>query len=374
MNDAVTLERMPSTELIDPKVLTPAQVFSTEGGVDAVLARITAEVRAFKGDMSTAIGRKDIASFAYKVARSKTLLDKWGQELGRTHYDAWKVISNERTLIEKALDALRDEVRKPLTDWENAEQARVDAHEQALAQLIAIGGTFHLEPSVREIDAHLAELDAAPQRDWQEFTVRAAEAAEGVRKKLTALREAAVKREAERAALERLRQEAAAREQREREERIAAAAAERARQQAEEKAQAEARAAERRAALERERIEQERLRAEREKADAIARAERAEADKNAAAERAERARKEAEEKAARDQLAAIEAERKRVADSKAAEDAAAAKREANAKHVAKINKAIADALGDCAGLDTKTAHIVIAAIARGEIPHITVSY
>ncbi len=377
MNDIAIQERPPSTDLVDLKVLTPAAVFSAEGGVDAIIKAITEKVRAFKGDMSTALGRKEIASFAHKVSRSKTLLDGWGKALGQNHYDSWKAITAERGRIEDALDALRDEVRKPLDDWEQADQDRVGAHEGALACLIALG-EYRTELNVADIDTRLAQLTAAFARDWQEFTVRATEAEAAARKGFLSLREATVKRNAERAELARLQQEQAAREQKEREDKIAADAAERARVEAETRAAREAAETAAKAERERQRIAQEAVdaiaRAEKAEADKKAAAEKAERDRQAAAEAAERARVAAEEKADRDRVAAIEAERKRIADAKAAEDAATAKREANLKHVAKINKAAADALVECAGLEPKVAHIVIAAIARGEIPHVSIAY
>jgi len=270
MNDAVTLEKAPSTDLVATDVLVPAKVFAP-GGVDAILEQIAAKVRAVKTDISTAAGRAQIKSLAHKVSRSKTALDEMGKTLGQDHYDAWQATTSERAKIRTALDALRDEVRKPLTDWENAEQARVDAHQGALASLIALG-TYRDNLNVADIDTRLSQLTSQFARDWQEFTVRATEAEAEARKGFLSLREATIKREAERAELERLRQAEAARVQKERDERIAAEAAERARLAAEAKAAAETKAAEERAEFERRRIEQD-------KAAAIARAEKADADR-----------------------------------------------------------------------------------------------
>lgn len=378
MNDTVTLERAPSTELVDATVLTAAAVYSAEGGVDAILAKITEKVRAFKGDMSTAIGRKEIASFARKISSSKTLLDKLGKDLGQKHYDSWQTICAERNRIEAALDKLRDEVKKPLDDWEKIEEDRVADHEGALAAVLSLAADLPAEPAAAFLEQRLTRLDGLPARNWQEFTVRATEALAAVRKTLTGLRDAAVKRAAERAELERLRLEQIARERKEREDKIAAEAAERARIEAETRAAREAAEAAAKAERERQRIAQEAAdaiaRAEAAEAAKLAAAEKAERDKKAAAAAAERALQAAKEAAEREQQEAIAAEQKRVADAKAAEEAATAKREANLKHVAKINKAAADALHACAGLDTKTAHIVIAAIARGEIPAVSISY
>lgn len=354
MNAVAEIGRQAITDLVVNNVLSATVVFAP-GGVDDILKKLADEVRAIKTDISTPTGRKAVASLAHKIARSKTALDKLGKDLGETHYKSWKAITAERTRIETTLDALKDEVRKPLTDWENAEDDRVKGHEIALAELQGFA-VFTSEPTVEKIDSLLCILEKHPPRDWQEFSARAAEATVDVIAKLTAKRAEIVQRETERAELERLRREKAEQEQRARDAKIAAEAAARAKAEAEAKASREADEAARKA-------EQEKQKVEREKAAAIARAEKAEADKKAAAARAEREKQEA-----------VEAERRRVATAKAAEDAEIARREANKKHVAKINKEVADALVGAADLDARQAMGVVAAILRGDVPHTTISY
>ena len=342
MNATTEIEKAPGTDLVLNKVLTPAIVFAP-GGVDAILKKIENEVAAFEPDVSTSVGRKAIASIAHKVARSKTALDEMGKDL----VSEWKkkagAVDAERRIIRDRLDALKDQVRKPLTDWEDAEKARVCRHEDALASLEELG-VFGGDPSLAEIERRLADLEALPHRDWQEYAQRYLDASIAVSAKLKTMRDAAAKREAEQAELAKLRAEQAAREAKERDERIAAEAAERARKDAEAKAEAE-----------RQRVERERIAAEE-------RAARAEAEVKAAVERAER-----------DRLAAIEAERQRAAAEKAAEEAAAAKREANKRHAAKIHNEIKAALSKIA-ISEADAIAIIEAMARGEIPHVRITY
>src|SRR5882724_12966752 len=125
-----------STELatLDISAVTAVTVYGTPQGVDNVLAQITTAARkaVADADISTPGGREAIRSMAFKVARSKTALDAMGKELGQTHYSAWKAITGERAKIEAALDLLRDQIRKPLTDFEEAERTRVANHEAAL--------------------------------------------------------------------------------------------------------------------------------------------------------------------------------------------------------------------------------------------------
>lgn len=358
-------EKPVSSDLIVVEKLTPMAVFAP-GGVDDILAKIAREVRSVHTDISTKAGRDAVASLAYKVARSKTALDKMGKELGENHYKSWKAITSERSRIETELDALRDEVRKPLTDWENAEKKRIDDHEAAIANIVLLADISELEPTAATVSDRIITMEQLPVRDWQEFAKRSEAATAETKLKLGSALSAAVRRESERAELERLRAEQVAREQKERDDRIAAEAAERARVEAEQKAAREAEEAARAAEVERRRIEQE-------KAAAIARAEKAEADKKAAAAKSEQDAKDAAEAAERNRLAAIETERKRVADEAARVAAETAKREANTKHRAKINNEVLAAFVG-KGVDPEIGKAVIAAIARGEIPHTRISY
>ena len=338
--------------IITIETLTPAIVFAP-GGVENIISKLEAEVRAIATDISTEAGRKAVASLAYKVARSKTALDEMGKQLVADLKAQTGKIDAERRTIRDRLDALRDEVRKPLDDFERAEKTRVDGHEVAIAAILQAAQVGDLDAA--GIKARLEQVGSLTQRDWQEFATRATATADEVRKALQAALALAEKREAEAAELARLRAEQAERERREREERIAAEAAERAKAAAEAKAEQDAAAAAAKAAAEQQRIE-------REKAEAIARAEKAEADKKAAAEKAER-----------DRLAAIETERKRVADAAAKEAAEKVRRERDKAHRAKINNEALAVLTSL-GLETETGKVIIAAIAKGDVPHISIEY
>lgn len=64
-----------TTELISLENLTPAVIFKEKGG-DPIVEQIRKEVMAIDRDISTPEGRKNIASIAHKVARSKTFIDE----------------------------------------------------------------------------------------------------------------------------------------------------------------------------------------------------------------------------------------------------------------------------------------------------------
>jgi len=328
--------------IIDTDPLTPATVFAP-GGVEGIISKLETDVRAIERDITTEAGREAVKSLAYKIARSKTALDDMGKELVAEIKKKSGAIDAERRIIRDRLDALKDEVRGPLTEWEAAEAERVKDHEAGLCVIIE-STRFVVPPTAEMIRQRFAEIAFYDCRDWQEFKERADAAYAEAKATLDAMEQAAEQREADAAELAALRKQAAERAEADR---IAA----------EEKAKAERQAAEQAAAAERERI-----RADQQAKNDQAQAERAEADKIAAAARA------------------VEQERERVARAKADEERATAKREANKKHVAKVHKEIGAALVAYLFHDTpdeegdELVSTIVDHIAAGRIPHVSITY
>lgn len=206
------MSTLSTIENIENKVLTAAEVFATPDSLTALIQGIRAEVETEAPDLSTAASRQRIASLAYKVARSKTALDDLGKQLVSEWKTKSSAVDKERKRVREELDALRDEVRKPLTDWEAA-QERIAAESARI--------------EAERIEAEKAEAERIE-----------AERQEAIRKQLEeiAARESAVKAEEERIAREaaaKIAAERAEAERIEREARIAAEAAEKAKRDAE---------------------------------------------------------------------------------------------------------------------------------------------
>ena len=350
-------------ELVLIENLKPAEVF-VAGGLDTVIDLIEKEVRSHALDISTDAGRKHIASLAHKIARSKTALDKMGKDLVSGWKEQSKKVDLERARVWDRLEALQKEIRSPLTEWEDAEKARVARHEAGIARIEGAGHDTLANwqsLSVEAMSDRLREIEGG-KTDWQEFANRAEHA---TKEASLAIKEAIRKREAydaEQAELARLRQAEAERLQKEREQRIADEAAAKAKAEAEAAAKAEA-----------ERAEQQRLAILHDKEAAEQRAKRAEEEKKAAEEKAERDRLAALEKAKVEAEAAAKAERDRIAAEKAAEDAATAKREADKRHKARVNNEALQAL-IAAGLPETHARAAIEAVAKGLVPHVKIQY
>lgn len=379
-----------NTEVVTVQKENALQVFSADQGLDPYLAKIRAEIEGFVPDVTTAKGRKEIASIAYKVAQSKTALDNVGKELVAELKAVPAKIDAERKRMRDLLDSWKDEVRAPLTEWENAEAARVARHQSSIDQI-------NLRLECRDLDA--AELKANIAclegveicADWEEFE---AEAARSKDKALTALRDALVireKHEAELAEIAKYQAEKAAREQQEREERIAREAVEQSQREAEAKAQvyrenvareaAEAEAAAKRREAELiEQAAQQQRQAEQQKRDAEAAAEQARLNAELAEQRRIAAEKQAEldridaEKRQADAVERAEkAERQRQADEAARLESEAAAREADRAHKTKINRDAVAAFV-AGGMTEDCAKQAVTLIAKRQIPNISIAY
>ena len=316
-------------------------VFTNNDQLDPLIELIEKEARSLVPDVTTKKGRDAIASMAHKVARSKTYIDNAGKVLVAELKALPKQIDESRRVVRERLDALKDEVRRPLTEWE-AEQERIKAEEAMNAmhaEALEMNIKFDQELAAKfEADHEMALLmDKDIDRE------RADKAAEAERQRIA--REEEIKRQAE----EKAKREAAEKAQRE----IDAAAAR-----------------EREAILAKERAERERIeaqqRAEREQREAAERAERekqaaVEAERRKAQEEADRIRREAEQ---REQVRLDEEKRKAEEESR---------RAADVEHRRGINTAAVQALIN-QGIPHEWAKACIIAVALGKVPATTIKY
>lgn len=365
MND---MTEVTGTALALPEPVALAALFQTPDKIAALIASVEAEARAHVPDLTTKKGRDAIASLAHKVARSKTALDSAGKDLNADLRAKISVVDEERRKIRDRLDALKSEVRKPLDEWEAAEQARLEALK---ARLDRLSNAAPAEDTSESIMAIIARVEATVIDDaWAEYLPHAAKAKDATLARLRKQLVATKAREDQVAELERLRAEAAAREE-----------ADRIRREAEEaevrRIAAEKAEAERAAQIEREKQEAAAEAEARAKAEADRLAQEAAARESALA----REKQEAEERHARElsqakarEEAAAQAERDRIEAERKAEADAAEKRRADADHANRIKAAIRDALvlltasyGDD---DMHLAADIAIAIYEGQIPHV----
>lgn len=362
-----------STELTVIEKMNPVEVFTKEGGAVPIVEEIEKFYRSIDRDVSTNKGRDNIRSIAHKIGGNKAEFERAKTAVKDALKKQVDIIDGEARTIKTRLEALQEEIRAPLTAFEQKEKTRVKTHEERLQAIsdrtLFIGETPTSETVQQRLDS-LKDFEGAV---WEEFAERGKQSFDAAKKVLLAALSQRKEQEAQAAELERLKAEEA---ERKRQEELKAAA-EAARIVAEEKAAAEARAVAEKEKAEKDRIEAQRAAAEKAAADARAAKEAAEAKAKADATAAEAKRvadlAAAAEKAEKEKAAAVAAEQKRAADARAAEEAATAKREADTAHRKKINGEALAAMVQ-AGLSNDAAKIIITAIAKGSIPHVSIGY
>ena len=122
---------MAKQELIVPYLgnLTPAAVYADVGELDKIVEDIRKACDGVVFDMETKKGQNECRSFAFRITRSRTLLDDLGKDYASDLRKRLKTIDGQRKEMRENLDNLRDDIRAPLTELEEAEkalQAKID--------------------------------------------------------------------------------------------------------------------------------------------------------------------------------------------------------------------------------------------------------
>ncbi|NBK38185.1 hypothetical protein EON09_06530 [Pseudomonas soli] len=350
------------------------------GGLQQFIDLVKGEVEGEVPDLMTRKGRERIASLAAKVSKSKTAVEKPGRDYLRRLKEMPKVVEAELRDFVTKMDTLRDETRRPLTEWEAAEDARIDRHNDTINHMKDLAtelGALDAE----QLQARINELSGFQLGEaWEEFEAEAARTKEASLNAVQAALLARQKYDAEQAELARLRR---AEEERAEQDRIRAAqeaAVEAERQRVAQEQQAEREAAARReqelidqaAAQERE-AENQRLQLKLQAEQAERARVQAEADRVATEQRMEQERQAA---ARRQEEAAEQArqEERRRADAAAAEIVRQqVDRERDEAHRRTINRAALDAF-IAGGMPEACAKQAVTLIAQRKIPNIAITY
>jgi hypothetical protein len=361
------------------------------GGLGRFLEAVTAEVTAEVPDLTTRKGRERIASLAAKVSKSKAAVEKPGRDYLKRLKEMPKVVEAELREFVSSMDALRDATRQPLTDWEKAEDARIDKHNDAIERIRLL--SVDLDGiTAEDLVERVAQLEAIALGDaWEEFEAEAARAKDKALGVLRAALTARQQYEAEQAELAKLRAEAEARAKADHEAAIAKAAAEQARIEAEQRAQAERDAAAKREQALIDQAAQAQRDAEQKAREAEAAAANQALQLKLAAEQAERQALQAEAdrvegirraeqqsiEAAKRQAEAVEqarlaeiARQKAITDENLRQQKA---READAAHKSKIMGAAKEALMSL-NITEELAKAIVLKIARREVPNVTIQF
>lgn len=328
-------------------------------------------------DVATKKGRDALRSFAAEVRSEKASINKDRLRLTKEWRDLTSQVNEAGKQIDERLEALAVETRAPLTEWEEAEKARVDWCKQVISDLKA-GAVVSIDDTTETVRARgkaawevlikpetFGEMldEAVAAKDATVATLKTAlarlEKEEADRAELEKLRAAEIERlrvEEEKAAAAEIERRMAEGARLEEERKAAAEQAEKDRIAAAEKA-AEERV--RREAEEAAQAERDRVRREHEEALAAERAKVAEAERLREAEAARVAEQE-RQRAAKE--AADRADAQRIAEQ-------ARKDEANKVLQRRLKTEAKEAIMSC-GVSEDAAQKVVLAIRAGEIPHI----
>jgi colicin import membrane protein len=383
----------------------PALVLVDDKKFEDFYEHVRSEAKAMKIDLSTDKGRKAIASMAHKIARTKTAIDDAGKKLNEESRQKINAVDEARRKIRERFDVLKEEVRKPLTDWEAVEDARIQRVAEIRGALaMTVKDLLANQADGEAIQNHLTSMDliAFDAAAYGEDAEALKELLATVREQVAELLAKVRKEESDRAELERLRAEAIERDRREQERLAAEDAARRAKEEEDARNAEESRLA--KEAEERRAKEEARQKADQERIEREAK-ERAEREAQERIEAAEQAARAAQEKAAQEAQEQIDAAKRAAADAEAArikseqeaerrlqEERAArerekaeqervdreqreadAKRQADREHRAKIMGAAKAAIIEI-GIEEPQARELVLAITAGNIPNVSIKF
>lgn len=241
--------------------------FKDGANLDGLYNVVESKARALVADVNTKEGISQIKSTARQIASIKKRVDDLGKDIVAELKDLPKQIDANRKKWREDMEALQDEIRKPVTEIENR-QAEIEEIRATHGKL-ALSGSEEIKAAIETLD----KIELTGDK-WKESLDAAAAAVKAEKGALEVMLNAALKKEAEARELEELRKKQEEAERIIREQKI--------REEAERKAreEAEARAAAEKARLEREKQEAERKAAEAEKAAREALEREAEARRN----------------------------------------------------------------------------------------------
>lgn len=358
MTDATMFPMQGEVALPDDSLPDEAQAQGFIRKPEEFDAYVAGLVKETSTDVSTKAARTRIASAAYKIARIKSTIDNAGKAMNEGLRKQINAVDERRRVIKERLETLQNTIRKPLDDWQAAEDLRVQNMRMTREKIEGLAMVGADEGS-NAIGARIGDLEAVellPTVFVDEFDMEEAlDAKKAALKRLEVAREAAVKREADARELAELRKANEERQKQEETDRQA--------KMAEEEAQRRARML-----AEADRIEAEKKAREAEEA-AARRQREHEAEMQRAKDEADARVKAAQDAAQRVADEARRAEEARQAEAKRRQEEDD-RRAADREHRAALMGAAQAKLAELAGISGARAEKIVLAIVAGEIPNV----
>ncbi|MBL4759533.1 MAG: hypothetical protein JKY80_01585 [Mariprofundaceae bacterium] len=373
------------------QVLTELQPIAAYNEFRSQLAELRASNSTAVFDYEDPKGNKDARSHVFQLRKTRTAIDKARKKEKESSLEYGRQVDKEAKEIMSEVEQMIEVHNVPLKAIEAKEAERKKEIESKFDMIISIG-LVEIGESITDIKDSIEKLSRlTPDDSFDEFMAEATREHKKSKESLNAALVSAIKVEAEKAELQKLRDEQVTRDRLERDKRIAEDArktaekkAEYARIESERKLEAERQAVKKAQDDAEQKAKNDRLEAERKiEAQRIAAKEsqeRAELEKQNAIKREETLKLEAEAAKKRHAMeqkqAVIDAEKrvKREAEEKqSAENAEIKKREANKKHKAKINNRAVDCMV-AGGINKDIAKELVMLIANKRIDNVSISY
>lgn len=258
--------------------------FTDRKNLDEFYAKVEKMAKGLVADPLTKEGASQIKTCTRQIASVKKKVDDYGKDVVAELKALPKIIDENRRIFREKMEALQDEIRRPVTEIEQREE-EIATIAQRHMRIGADAASGDIQKEIESVKA----IELTDEK-WHEGLEKAKKAVNGELNALNLMLESALKREEEQRELAELRKKQEEAERIIREQKIREEAERKAREQAEAKA-----------AAERARMQREKEEAERKAAEAEKRAQEAqEAARKAAQEAKER------EEAARNSMNAME--------------------------------------------------------------------
>lgn len=155
-------------DLFLPEGVDLQAVFNGETEITPVIEAVKKAARMHQPDLGTATSRKEIASVAYKVRRTKTYLDETGKALTEEWRKRIDGVNERRRLVREELDAAAAEIRRPLDEWEKQDKARREDINRRMA--VFAEDRVHWTMKSEEIEKIIEEVRAVDtSKGFDEF-------------------------------------------------------------------------------------------------------------------------------------------------------------------------------------------------------------
>lgn len=189
-----------STQLIVIEALKPKEVFGTTNGVTELLKELK-EVAKPKLPADTAEGREERRTLAANIARAKTGVFNMGKDYVADLKKITKDVDAKKRIWFDEAEAYQHAVRKPLTDYEDAEKARIAGHKGKIQQMRDLMA-FDYEPTSADVEERISKVTALAMAEFEEFKEEAQTVADNANGRLGEKLAAVIKAEEDAAELE----------------------------------------------------------------------------------------------------------------------------------------------------------------------------